>query len=160
MTTQITVSLDQQTLDKITNLTTALENLTAKLNTPASVECRPEINPTAGTVSSTPTAQPLVVQAPVTNVTPVQPVAPSPTPTPTIQPAAEPQQPTAIPTSHVAQAYTVEQLQTAMAALVDMGKMDDIRVLLSNFGVQSVMALQPDQYGALATALRGMGAQI
>lgn len=155
MTTSITLSLDQQTSDKIDSLTAALEKLTAKLNGPASVEHRLEVNTTAETVASTPTAQPPVVQAPVTNVTPVQPVVPAPMP----QPEAEPQQP-AIPTSHVAQAYTVEQLQTAMAALVDAGKMDNIRALLSSFGVQSVMGLQPDQYGALATALRSLGAQI
>ena len=48
----------------------------------------------------------------------------------------------------------------AMAPLVDAGKMEDIRALLNSFGVPSIMDLQPDQYGALATALRGMGAQI
>ena len=82
------------------------------------------------------------------------------TQTPAAQPVAEVQQPAAIPTSHVAQPYTIEQLQTAMASLVDAGKMEDIRALLSGFGVPSIMGLQPDQYGALATALRGMGAQI
>ncbi len=92
-----------------------------------------------------------------TTVAPVQqPVAQ----TPATQPVAEVQQPAAIPTSHVAQAYTIEQLQTAMASLVDAGKMEEIRALLNSFGVPSIMGLQPDQYGALATALRGMGAQI
>ena len=80
--------------------------------------------------------------------------------TPVAQSVVEVQQSAAIPTSHVAQAYTVEQLQMAMAPLVDAGKMEEIRGLLNGFGVPSIMDLQPDQYGALATALRGMGAQI
>lgn len=31
---------------------------------------------------------------------------------------------------------------------------------MAQFGVQTVNALKPDQLGAFATALRGMGAQI
>lgn len=80
--------------------------------------------------------------------------------TPVAHSVVEVQQSAAIPTSHVAQSYTVEQLQMAMAPLVDAGKMEEIRGLLNRFGVPSIMDLQPDQYGALATALRGMGAQI
>ena len=89
------------------------------------------------------------------------PTAQAPVQQPVAQtPVTEVQQSAAIPTSHVAQAYTVEQLQMAMAPLVDAGKMEEIRALLNSFGVPSIMDLQPDQYGALATALRGMGAQI
>lgn len=158
--TTITLTLDHQTLEAINRLISALE----KANPAPAVPAQPtaQVNPTTpvpGAPLSATSAQPEVPVAspvPVNNIAPVQPVAPTTTP----QPAAESQQTATIPTSHVAQAYTVEQLQTAMAALVDAGKMDGVRALLGSFGVQSVMALQPDQYGALATALRGMGAQI
>lgn len=157
--TTITLTLDDKSIEAINRLISALE----KVNSTSVAPVQPisQVAPAAA-APSTPlvaeSTQPVVsTVAPVpTAQAPAQPVAS----TTTSQPAAEPQQTATIPTSHVAQAYTVEQLQTAMAALVDAGKMDGIRALLGSFGVQSVMALQPDQYGALATALRGMGAQI
>ena len=106
---------------------------------------------------------PLVVEStqPVVSTAAPVPTSQAPVQQPVVQsPVTEAQQPAAIPTSHVAQSYTVEQLQMAMAPLVDAGKMEEIRALLNSLGVLSIMDLQPDQYGALATALRGMGAQI
>lgn len=149
--TTITLTLDEQSLEAINRLISALEKVNSTSVTPA--QPITQVTPVP-TVSSTPLS-----------VASVQPVIPTATPvpamqTPAAQPVAEVQQPAAIPTSHVAQPYTIEQLQMAMASLVDAGKMEDIRALLSGFGVPSIMGLQPDQYGALATALRGMGAQI
>ncbi len=149
--TTITLTLDEQSLEAINRLISALEKVNSTSVTPA--QPITQVTPVP-TVSSTPLS-----------VASVQPVIPTATPvpamqTPAAQPVAEVQQPAAIPTSHVAQSYTVEQLQMAMAPLVDAGKMEEIRALLNSFGVPSIMDLQPDQYGALATALRGMGAQI
>lgn len=146
--TTITLTLDEQSLEAINRLISALEKVNSTSVTPA--QPITQVTPVP-TVSSTPLS-----------VASVQPVIPTATPvpamqTPAAQPVAEVQQPAAIPTSHVAQPYTIEQLQMAMASLVDAGKMEDIRALLSGFGVPSIMGLQPDQYGALATALRGMG---
>ena len=149
--TTITLTLDEQSLEAINRLISALEKVNSTSVTPA--QPITQVTPVP-TVSSTPLS-----------VASVQPVIPTATPvpamqTPAAQPVAEFQQPAAIPTSHVAQSYTVEQLQMAMAPLVDAGKMEEIRALLNSFGVPSIMDQQPDQYGALATALRGMGAQI
>lgn len=144
------------TITRIDDLINSMDKLSAELqryNDDRTVKIQPNVQP------QVPITQPVQqVAAPQTvPASVVQPPVTQPIP---MQTASEPQQPATIPTSHVAQAYTVEQLQTAMATLVDAGKMVDVRALLSNFGVQSVMSLQPDQYGALATALRGMGAQI
>lgn len=56
--------------------------------------------------------------------------------------------------------YTIEQIQTACAPLMDAGKQQELINLLSQFGVQSLPQLPKEQYGAFATALRGMGAKI
>ncbi|MFR8164636.1 MAG: hypothetical protein ACLU8D_00105 [Enterocloster sp.] len=45
-------------------------------------------------------------------------------------------------------------------SLMDSGRQPDLIALLGQFGVVSIPDLRPEQYGAFATALRGMGAQI
>lgn len=78
-------------------------------------------------------------QAPVT---PAQPPAPAPV----------------VPTS--APSYSVEQLGTAAAGLMQAGKQQELIGLLQQFGVPSLVDLPPERYGDFATALRGLGAQI
>ncbi len=58
--------------------------------------------------------------------------------------------------------FTLEQVSKAGADLVTVqpAKMQELMNLLAQFGVQTVNALKPEQLGAFATALRGMGAQI
>ncbi|MCI6003825.1 MAG: hypothetical protein MRZ11_05965 [Allisonella histaminiformans] len=90
------------------------------------------------------------VQAPVQPAAPV-PVAPVPAPVPTT-PAQ------VIPTSQVS--YTADDLARAAMALMDSGRQADLVQLLASFGVESLPALRPEQYGPFATALRGLGAQI
>lgn len=154
--TTITLTLDDKSIEAINRLISALE----KVNPTSVAPVQPIAQVTPATAAP---SSPLVAastQPAVSTAAPV-PTAQSPVQHPVVQtPVTEVQQPAAIPTSHVAQAYTVEQLQMAMAPLVDAGKMEEIRGLLNSFGVPSIMDLQPDQYGALATALRGMGAQI
>lgn len=92
-------------------------------------------------------------------------VAPSPSPTPvTNAPTAGPTSaaPGNAPVVPVAtvQAYTLDQISRAGASLVDAGKMEQLLALLGRYGVQAVTQLQPEQYGAFATDLRGLGAQI
>ncbi|MCX4356984.1 MAG: hypothetical protein OSJ43_12315 [Oscillospiraceae bacterium] len=48
----------------------------------------------------------------------------------------------------------------AGTSLMDAGKTNDLVNLLHSFGVQAVTELKPENYGAFATALRGMGAKI
>lgn len=154
--TTITLTLDDKAIETINRLISALE----KVNRTSVAPVQPiaQVTPAAA-VSSTPLS--VASTQPVASTAAPVPTAQAPVQQPVAQtPVTEVQQSAAIPTSHVAQAYTVEQLQMAMASLVDAGKMEDIRALLSGFGVPSIMGLQPDQYGALATALRGMGAQI
>lgn len=96
---------------------------------------------------------------------PVQ-TAPTPAPAPTPTPAAPPVTPmptAAAPASAVpvtAPTYTLDQIAKAGANLVDAGKMEQLLALLTKYGVQAVTQLTPDQYGAFATELRALGAQI
>lgn len=91
---------------------------------------------------------------------------PSPTPTPTPTPAPAPA-PTPVPAPApapvpVAQpvAYTRDDLQRAAGTLMDAGKQTELLQLLAKFGVPSLPALKPEQYGAFATELRALGARI
>ena len=43
---------------------------------------------------------------------------------------------------------------------MDAGKAEELVKLLHSYGVQAVMDLKPEQYGAFATKLREMGAKI
>lgn len=83
--------------------------------------------------------------------------APTVPPVPPVPAAAVPTVPTAPPPG-----YTAEQLGRAGAALIaaDPGKREQLIALLQQFGVQTIQALPPEQYGAFATALRGSGAKI
>lgn len=56
--------------------------------------------------------------------------------------------------------YTHDELAVAATGLLDAGKGREVMDLLQQFGVPSLVQLQPDRYGAFATALRGLGAKI
>lgn len=56
--------------------------------------------------------------------------------------------------------YTLDDLARAGMTLMDAGRQADLQGLLSRFGVEALPMLEPGQYGAFATALREMGAQI
>lgn len=91
---------------------------------------------------------------------------PAPNMTPPMQPATQsapapqtpPAQPAAVPTTE--HTYTAEELQVAAVTLVDKGMMAQLQEMLHQFGVSSLPELPAEKYGAFATALRGMGAQI
>lgn len=111
------------------------------------------------------TVTPVADSAPAAPVNPtpehVAPVAaPVAAPVPTEQPAAAPvaHAPAAVPVT--APTYTVDQIARAGASLVDAGKMEQLLTLLARYGVAAVTQLQPDQFGAFATELRALGAQI
>lgn len=97
---------------------------------------------------------PATVAAPASAPAPVPtPAAPPVTPMPTAA-APAPAVPVTAPT------YTLDQIAKAGANLVDAGKMEQLLALLTKYGVQAVTQLTPDQYGAFATELRALGAQI
>lgn len=116
----------------------------------------PVTAPTAAPASASapaPVAAPVVpAPAPAAPAAPAAPVAPGPTAAPGSMPAA------AAP----APSYTQEQLSKAGVELVstDPAKMTELSSLLAQYGVQAITQLAPAQYGAFATALRGLGARI
>lgn len=117
-----------------------------------------------------PQRQPVMQQAPVVPTQPVAPVAPVQPTAPVIptQPAVPtapaqsvtPVAPTqaTVPTTSVT--YTPDDLARAAFALMDSGRQQELIGLLQQFGVNAIPELKPEQFGAFATALRGMGAQI
>ncbi|MFV0528469.1 MAG: hypothetical protein ACK5MN_07130 [Lachnospiraceae bacterium] len=98
----------------------------------------PDQVPVQNTPIQQPTDVPAVGQAPVQN-TPVQ-------------------QPTAVPTGTMV--YTLDDLQVAANTLLTPERTPALQGLLQNFGITSLPDLAPEQYGAFATALRGLGASI
>ena len=123
-----------------------------------------------GETTMQPQSQPVMQQVPVVPTQPAAPVAP-------VQPAAPvaPAQP-AVPTTPVqavapmapvqatvpttSVTYTPDDLARAAFALMDSGRQQELIGLLQQFGVNAIPELKPEQFGAFATALRGMGAQI
>lgn len=115
------------------------------------------LTPPTGQAPAVPPVQPVAQPAPAA---PAQqnPVTQSPAqPAPVQQPAPAPQP---LPTTAVAQEYTQDQISVAMAGLVSQGKQPEIMALIQGFGVNSLVELPKEQYGALAVKLREMGAQI
>ncbi len=85
------------------------------------------------------------------------PITPPPVQQPVQQaPAAPPVQP--VPTT--APGYTLDDLTRAAIPLMDSGKQPELLQLIRSFGVDAMPSLPQAQYGAFATALRGLGAQI
>lgn len=100
---------------------------------------------------------PVAATNPPASAVPVQasvPVAPVYTAPPTTQAPVS----AAVPTSM--KEYTLDDLARAGMTLMDLGRQDALQKLLAEFGVAALPALPRDQYGAFATALRRLGAQI
>ena len=102
--------------------------------------------------TSVPTAS--VPTAPAASVAPVPTAPATPAAVPTAPVTPEP----AVPTS--SHTYTPDELAKAAMPLMDAGKQQELIGLVHQFGASSIPELRPEQYGAFATALRGMGAQI
>lgn len=131
--------------------------------TPAAAPVAAPVAPVAAPVSPAP-VNPTPGPAPTT-AAPVAVPSPSPTPVtnaPTAGPTSAAPGNTPAPAVPVtgAPAYTLDQISRAGASLVDAGKMQQLLELLGRYGVQAVTQLKPEQYGAFATELRALGAQI
>lgn len=104
-------------------------------------------------------------QIPVSQ-TPVQQTTAPQTPEQTIPAVKTPVQNTAHTQQAPAQvqtttsSYTMDDLTKAAVMLMDSGRQADLLNLLAQFGVEALPALPQEMYGAFATALRGLGAQI
>lgn len=133
---------------QIENVGTITMNMGSKAKpaTPAA-----PVNPTPA-----PTASAQAPGAPL-SATPAQTAAPAAPTVPVAAPAPTAQAP-AVPTS--APQYTLDMIATAGSALIDAGKMDQLMQLLGKFGVASLTELAPENYGAVATELRALGATI
>lgn len=89
---------------------------------------------------------------------PTAPAAPGVVPSAPVTPAPVAQATATVPTS--THTYTPDELAKAAMPLMDAGKQQELIGLVHQFGASSIPELRPEQYGAFATALRGMGAQI
>ena len=152
---EIKVIIEAPELSKaINNLATALSGR-RELSSPAFTD---EINAKKGFVQPEPPVPVTPPQVPVQQpAAPTIPVEPPTVPTAPVQQVVAP-----APTVPVAppQQYTLEQIMQAGAALMDANKMNELSGLLHTFGVAAVTQLKPEQFGAFATALRGLGAKI
>lgn len=113
--------------------------------------------PEAPAVQPVPTA-PVVQPAPVPVQAAAVPTAPMVTAPAAAAPATPAQAAAAVPTAQ--SSYTLDDLARAGMTLMDSGRQGDLLQLLARFGVDALPALPQAQYGAFATALREMGAQI
>lgn len=145
-------------------LISAIDKLASALNITALPAQAP-----APAAPANPTATPAPVTAPASAPAsaPVQAASTSPIADPT--PAQPPVQmnaamtaPTPAPVVPVTAAptYTLDQIATAGAALVNAGKMEQLLALLGKYGIQAITQLKAEQFGPFVTELRGLGAQI
>ena len=65
-----------------------------------------------------------------------------------------------IPTTAAPQGYSQDQIAVAMTGLVDQGKQPQVMQILAQFGAASLMQVPKEQYPALATQLRMLGANL
>lgn len=109
-------------------------------------------------VPTTPDAASAVPVQPMAPVVPTQgasqtAVPSAPQPMPPVQTASAP-----VPTN--TSSYTQDDLARAAMTLMDAGRQNELLSLLAQFGVHALPELPQAQYGAFATALRGLGARI
>lgn len=151
----------------INNLAAALEGKALKpvAKEGAPLGSAPVAQPATPAVPVNPTTAPVAPPAQVTGM-PTHTIAPSAPSTPSVMPAVTP---AAMPTANAAPTgtvptaapqYTIDMLATAGSSLIDAGKMDQLMGLLGKFGVASLTEIKPENYGAVATELRALGAQI
>ena len=106
--------------------------------------------------------KPPVQQAAPAMTQPVQQVAPA-TPQPVQTQQMAPVTPPPVqqaPVQTAAPSYSADDLARAAMTLMDSGRQGDLINLLAQFGTEALTQLPQEQYGAFATALRGVGAPI
>lgn len=100
---------------------------------------------------------PPVQQTIIPTAPPVQQTIIPTTPTTPVQQPIQPPPPV-VPTQ--APSYKLSDIQLAAQQLMDAGKQQELRNLLTSFGVQALVKLPPEQYANFAAQLRAMGARI
>ncbi|WP_337798669.1 hypothetical protein [Acidaminococcus timonensis] len=105
----------------------------------------------APTQEAVPQPQPEKQEIPEVRHAPVVQQAPAPAPAP--QPAP------VVPTAP-ARTYSLNDLLTAAAPLMDQGKFQELSALTAKYGVKSFTDIPEDQYGNVAVDLRALGAAL
>ena len=108
--------------------------------------------PVAAYCAPAPSPQPALQPVPQTVPQPIQQAVQ--------QPIQQPiQQAQTVPVSQ-GPAFSMEQISVACVGLCDMGKRETVLRLLTQFGVQAVTDIRPEQVNDFVIALRGLGAAI
>ncbi len=115
---------------------------------PAVSAAQPQVQPVVPAITQ-PQVQP-VVPAITQQQAPIPASMPVASPVPTNQTSV----PTTIPT------YTIEQFQIAIAPILDAGRAAEVRQVVRNFGVNTLMEIPKERYGELANAIRALGGVI
>lgn len=131
------------------------------------VLCTANTRGTGATVTTAAQPQPVnlaqasAIPQPPVQQPPVQPAPAVPAQQAPVQQVSIPAAPPVTqPVPTATQSYTLDDLARAAMTLMDSGRQAELQGLLKNFGVDALPVLPQEQYGAFATALRGMGAQI
>lgn len=114
----------------------------------------------AATAAAVPAAQaPIVPRAAAPAPATAAAAAPAPAePVPTAPTLAAPA--AAVPLATAPQQYTLAELQKAVMPLLDAGRMADLQQVLAKYGAQDLTKVPAEQYGALATDFRALGARL
>lgn len=114
------------------------------------------LNNLAGALGQGRAAQPAAGPSAATPAVPV--IAPAAAAAPVV-PVTTPAAAAVAPVA-AAPAITFDMIVAAGSQLLDAGRMNDLLTLLSQYGVQAITQLKPEQYESVAVALRGLGAKI
>lgn len=122
------------------------------------MDTAPTVSPALQVAPAPNTETPATVQEPDAPA-PATPVAPAPVAPSTPDPAAHEPPVATVPTAP-AKEYSLDELLTATAPLMDAGKIADLQALMQKYGVASMMEIPKEKYGELATDLRALGAKL
>jgi hypothetical protein len=135
-----------------------MSTLTITIEAPEMVAAIRELATALGNHRAQQTASTVNTVPQQTPVTPISNAVPQQTPVALTVNTVPQQTSAAVPT--VTATYTIDQLAYAASPLLDAGKLPELQALLNQFGVNMLTELPAEQYGAFATALRGLGAKI
>ena len=139
------------------DLVAAAQLLAKCTGTAAPAAPAPVVVPPAPAVQAT---APVQLQHPATNpTTPASPTTSTGYHSEATAPAAP--APSTVPLAQ-APTFTLAEISKAGADLIgaNPGLLPKVNELLAQYGIQTLDKLKPDQFGAFATALRGLGAKI
>lgn len=142
----VNLTLNEITVSEASKILELIKQSYETLNIASASIMQPQRN--TSVVPTVPVQQAVPAQVPTT------PVAPVNSPAVPIQQIAAPVVPVQ---QSSAQNYTIEQLQTAIAPLLDAGKVGQIQSLVQSFGVNTLMEIPPARYGEFANGLRNLG---